>query len=237
MREREQSTLARRGFLRGLSALPMAAVSAVPVAAAEAGSPEVAELSRMFDAARRRTLAAHAACEEADKRYARPAIPEALFQRPDEPLHAYTQARRGPGGRFWYGDPERIDVLRGWPMKHLGWEKQYARRAEILAAYDAWGAAIQAAQDAAGMSAANAEYSAAWTEGEVPVRERILALRSSDPAVIALKVRVFVASVAAEDWRAELDEKVSDAVENEGGPWEDAFAASILRDLVTAYAA
>lgn len=234
--------IVRRSLLAGISAFPAATVAAaLPSAALAHPAPpdavlaEVAELARLFDAARRRTLAAAVACEAAEERYERPAIPVALFQRPDEPLHRYVQARRRPDDRFWYGDPDRIEVLRGWPMEHPGWEAQYARRAEILAAYDAWTAAIEAAQEAAGTPAANAEYAAAWDE-ELPARQRILALRSSHPAALALKLRVFMASIARADWRTDLDRKVDEAVEAEGGPWEDAFAASILRDLVTAYA-
>lgn len=235
----------RRSLLAAFSAVPAATVAAalpLPVlahpAAPDAMSAEAAELTRLYDATRRRTVVALAACEKAEARYVRPPPPEVLFQQPDDPLlRSLGTTRRD--GRPWYGDPDRIDILRGWDVDKLrayGWRKQLDRRAEILAAHQQWEDQQEAAKDAAGVTATDAEYRAAWRDEEVPVRNRILALRLADPAALALKVRVYLDSVGAIDWRAHFDDMLADAVEREGGPWEDAFAASIIRDIVMAYA-
>ena len=107
------------------------------------------------------------------------------------------------------------------------------RRAEVLADYDAWQVAKQAAESAAGMTQALQDCIEAWAV-EKAVRLRIVDLRSHDPAALQLKLRIFVDSLSTVDWREGLDEMVARATEIEGGHWEDAFA-SIVRDLVTAY--
>lgn len=206
-----------------------------PAYAADVASPEVAELARLYNAALRRSEAALVASEAAWARYVRPAEPEALFAQSNDPLRSYIFAKPH-GGRFWYGDAERIDQLRNWPMdQHTYHASKRARRDEIVAAYDQWRADIKHAEDTAGVTAADAEYKAAWDDEEMPIRQRILELRSAEPAALRLKVRAYLDIAGDLDWRGALDRKVAAAVKDENGPWEDAMALSIIRDVVTVY--
>lgn len=72
----------------------------------------VAELAHLYDAARHRALAAVAAGKAAFERYTPPPPPEALSQRPGDPLRrAFGATTRD--GRRWCSEAERIEIVRG----------------------------------------------------------------------------------------------------------------------------
>ena len=101
-----------------------------------------------------------------------------------------------------------------------------ARRAELIAADEEWTRAIRAAEDAAGFTAAAAEYNAADDERRA-VHAHVIRLRSSDPAALRLKLQVLA------DYM-EQPRYLDSAIEAEltrGGAIENALALSIARDL------
>lgn len=101
-----------------------------------------------------------------------------------------------------------------------------ARRAELIGAYDEWERAIRAEEDAAGFTAAEAEYRAAADELQA-VHKRIARLQSSDPAVQHLKLRVLADRMEEPRY---LDSTI-EAELTRGGAVENALAFSIARDL------
>lgn len=245
MPSRDRAPMPRRALLAGLAASPAAitlAIAPAPAMAHPAATAaraavlaKVVELTQLYDAAMKRSATALEAMDVADGRLIKPPIPGVLFQQPDDPLDGYVTADRRHDGRLWYGSAMKVDQLRRWPMVEMGWEVEHARRVEIVAAYDRWQADVVAAEDAAGVTAAKAEYKAAIHDEEKPIRQRILELRSSEPAALRLKVRAYLDVLGALNWQGMLDDDVARGVEQENGPWESAMAASILRDVVTAY--
>lgn len=228
----------RRSLLQGLAGFPLVGTATAAVAAA-AGHATVVDLEARYSAAARRSLEASRACDAADERMPYLAPPEALFTRPADPLARCFTPETYIGGREWFGSDERINTLRAWTsgnMRSPIIAPALPRRAEVLAAYDAWQAARKAAEDAAGVTAADAEYQAAWAV-EKAIRLEIIELRSDAPEALRLKLRVFMDSQACGDWREGVDAGVARGLKSENGPWEEAFAASIVRDLATAYMA
>ena len=230
----------RRSVLRGLAAAPLATLPALALAQTQVGPKSITaarELEARYIAAARRSLEASRACNAADARVVHHEPPAALFVSAGDPLAQRFTPETYLDGRLWFGSEERIGMLRAWNRGNTRGSVMAAalpRRSEVLAAYDEWQAARQAAKDAAGATAADAEYRAAGVV-EKAIRLEILELRSSAPEVLRLKLRVFMDSQAYLDWREGLDAGVAQGIKMENGPWEDAFAASIVRDLATAY--
>ena len=228
------ASLAGLGAAIGLPALATAA----PATAAD---PAVAELAALYADAHARYVAAGEAVWEAYERYVRPAPPEVLFEQESDPLHkVHFRAVKDLAGRPWFGSEDRIDLLRDWPVESMQksttgfYTAALARRAEILAAYDGWQVAIKVSRAVAGIDTANAARDVAWA-AEKAIRFRILDLRSAAPEVLRLKLRIVLDDAEVEDWRDDLDHQVQYGVKDEGGPWQSAFSASIIRDLATAY--
>jgi hypothetical protein len=219
----------RRSLLQGLAALPVAAVPAVaPALAAPASDPAITELARLYEETWARLMTAMDAFNAAEGRLARPAMPEALYAREDERAADMSgMVRREPSGRRYYVKTA-VEAMRGWkvewsaPLYLPTWE----RRDEIVGVWDAWQAAQKAAEDAAGYTEANEAYGAALNADDA-VRLRIINFRSTDPAVLRLKLRAMADSAGHLE---NLDGAIAFGIEQHG-PSEDEFALSIARDL------
>lgn len=130
--------------------------------------------------------AAETASKRVDAAYAamaRPAVPEALFLREgDHALRLANYTRERNDGRRWYPFEAADAERRGWRRKHTTWKDRpvtpedklpadahtvsyvvpwpeaQVRADEIAAAWDAYRAAVDAAEEASGYLAANEEW-------------------------------------------------------------------------------
>ena len=197
--------LSRRALLAasaGSLAGPSATVAPV-LASTERADVELIALGRRWQPL---ADACHAAMDrtwEAEERVVHPEPPEALFlRRGDLPLGLGTHELRGD--RFWYG--KRIADLRTKPRTRQSWSLPedgsddvlprwvpdplaQARADEIVAAWDQWHAERKAVEDAAGLTAAQAEENRC-DEVERAVRLRILSTPARTIEGLIVKARV-----------------------------------------------
>jgi hypothetical protein len=230
--------LERRSFLRGLAGLPLVATSAPAMASLHGETDlDLRDLGTAFTKATARLDATSARLDEACERLGElPAAPIELRWHTQDFWLLHTTATRRYDGSAWHTEPEEIDKLRALELTDgEGYRPGISRpcvegrrrRDIIVDTWDRWQAAIKDAKDASGYTVAGTEYDAADAEHEA-LRISIINLRSSDPAVLALKIRVLLWSSGSRDYLdRHLARKLADA-----GPYADAVLISIARDAV-----
>ncbi len=230
------AALSRRRAIFGgfaLAAAPMAALPAValarhggaPISAAAALQAEFDTLSTRYDAARK-------TCCEAEARYVSPAPPERLFwQKQDRRHFGFTDpGREAQSHRPWWGYPGDIDRLMALKLTDLNGKPDLAARArglEILDLQERYRAAVEAAEDGAGITAASEAWDVDAT-AYFDFMERLVALRTADPAVMRLKARVIAADLARHKG---LDDYLANEIKDNPGEVET-LALSLVRDMV-----
>lgn len=229
--------LTRRVFAKAGAVALGAAVAGIP-ASASASTPD-AELFRLLDSYPAAVAAMRLAGDRCEALWdalsaEEPDRPEALHTRPDDNFgidcDAY-QLRDGRRVRIY--DLAEVEQLRGMPLLiRREWEgepapwdpreqvgrwvsvpdkQRMARRAEILAAHDAWFAAYQVVQDRLGIPAADAADDLA-TNALWDLEAVILATVPKTLAGLAAKAhwvaRCRRGSVSAADWQKRIVEDV-----------------------------
>lgn len=205
-------TLSRRALVAG------AAMSALAGPAVAAPNPDAAllDLGRRFTAAAARCDAANDATDAAWDVYVAPEPPEALFRRPSDTFSTYGLTRRE--GRRWYGG--EIDSLR-----NHGITSEIARRDEIVAAHAAWQADIGTARDVAGLTAAEAERSAA-SAATRDLTDAIVAAPAATLAGVMVKAR-------AAGWSYGGLDGIAHEIGEEAAGTGETMMLALLRDLLT----
>lgn len=231
------SAVHRRSVLQALVTLPTAAVSLGGAASASTAvtDPTVCDFTQQFETVTGRLALASDRLDQAFER---------LGEHPDRPAELRVKTSDywmfsvigvWDTDGYWF-DSESVEKVRTMPLV-LG--DAYApgiprpnvegrlRRDVVVGAWDRWRAVIKAREDAAGYTEASREHDVIATEHEA-IRVRIIDLRSSDPAVLALKVRLLVWSSGS---RTYCDRVVAHALQH-GDTYADAVLMSIARDVV-----
>ena len=232
-----RASLSRRNALRGSLAASLGLVAGVAPTDAHPVSSMSAEATALrveFDRVSTEYRAACRATDEAADFIAYPDAPEEIFARPGDfhRLRCCTPDKSWEFGRLWYGEPENIERLRGGSFRFLSGridQEGATRRDEIVGAWDRWAAARAAAEDACGYTASQARFDAACNAYDA-FRMRLVDLRTTDPAVMALKAMVVVELVRGAETL--LDRRIEQAIERQYGPEESALSLSLTRDFV-----
>ena len=240
--DREQETYARRGFLKGLGALPViaggvtltgttlsgAAGAAVPLALASTPHPD-AELLALGERLEEMSKALLAAEDEADRLHEvyleqLPPCPEALIWKPSDPGSGFLPLRDKEGRRVW-GFEQKIDRLRrfeGRGYMSAGDREHAVKRAkEIVEAYDSWSEAKAQIRDRIGYTEAVNRSEALFHQVR-SLGEAIARLPAQTLAGLIVKARaveIFNSGVRDGDLR---DDPTSDVL----------VAGAIVRDLL-----
>ena len=231
------AALSRRRAIFGgfaLAAAPMAALPAV-AQVRHGGAPisaEAAALQAEFNTLSERYDAVRKACREADARYVSPMPPERLFWQEEDRLHfGYIDpGRDAQSHRPWWGYPGDIDRLMALKLADLNGKPDLAARArglEILDLQERYRAAVEAAEDGVGITAASEAWDVDAT-AYFDFMERLVALRTADPAVMRLKARVIAADLARHKG---LDDYLANEIKDNPGEVET-LALSLVRDMV-----
>lgn len=210
--------LSRRALVRvGGATLAASRLSAAAVVPAAAGSPptglpgaaavvsdpdaDLTALGRRWRASADRCERLRATLDAAEARIRPVPPPEVLFYRPEADgdwIGAFVGSAPW-NGCLCYVEAAQITRLRRWSAP----QPLAERRAEILAAYEAWQEALDREQDASGYTRAFAEDSEARQENTA-LRAAILATPAATMAGLAVKVAVavwchgLIADIAAE---------------------------------------
>ena len=232
------SAFSRRRAIFGAVALAAAPVAIAPAAAVAGDFPstgmsaEAAELQAEFEATAKRHRRALERCDEADAAMDWPEIPEALFwQSSDRVLFAFSLPghERCTGRRCW-GFSDDLEGLQGRQLAFLNGtpiRDARARRDEIVAADTAYRAAGVAAELAAGLPAAEAEYEEA-AGAFFDITDRLIALRTDDPAIMGLKALALVEVARRQGGHEKLIERTIADESNQ----TMCLGASFLRDFI-----
>lgn len=230
------SAFSRRRAIFGAVALAAAPTTVLPAAALACQrdtpiSAEAAALGAEFDALSTRFDAARAACRDADARYVRPPVPERLFwQKEDRNHFGYKDPGRHSSDRCWWGYPHDIEWLKSLKLVYFDGSPDVAARArglEIIDLQERYRAAVEAAEDSAGVTAAGDGWAVDATAYFAFV-EGLVALRTADPAVMRLKARVVASDLVRHKG---LDDYLAQAIEDNPGEVET-LALSLVRDMV-----
>ena len=162
------SNFDRRSFLATLASAGVLTASAeIPAIAGEHPDAKLLEMVALYDASHARQEEHDRQVEEAFARYREPPIPEALFVRDREPRHLIS-SHPSPslvtvdGEDFYFFSGGIADLTRGArqyarlgedysQVKYLD-EEAKTRIREIKQAHQNWRVAVQAAEDAAGIT-------------------------------------------------------------------------------------
>ncbi len=209
------------------SRAPTASVAPPISVEAKALQTELALLSSTYRRACREADAANDATADVDP-------PEALYARTGDmqvlfgrfPVESWASP-----GRRWYADADLIEKLRADPFHTLAGTptKGAARRDEIVAAWDRWQAARDAADDASGYTAAQERFEVAQADYEA-FRVRLVEMRTDDPEVLTVKA-LALADLCRRDPSA-LDACIERAIKRDVGAYRDALALSLARDFL-----
>ena len=232
------SAFSRRRAIFGAVALAAAPVAIAPAAAVAGDFPstgmstEATELQVELETTAKRHRLALKRCDEADEAMVWPVVPEALFRQPRDGVHfAFTRpGRHSDTHRLWWGYPGDVADLRGMQLAYLDGSPivdARARRDEIVAAHFEYRASVAAAELAAGLPAAEAEYEEA-ADAFYDVTDRLIAMRTSDPAIMGLKAQAFVELARSQGGH----EKVIQSLIAEDSNQAICLGASLLRDFI-----
>lgn len=230
----------RRTALRGSAAASLSLLAGVASAAVARNSPstgfgvsaEAAALQAEFEETTNRHRAALKRCDEADAAMVWPSIPEALFWRlNDRTLFAFSlPGRERCTGRRWWGCPDDLEALQARQLAYpngMPIRDARARREEIVMADVERRAALAAAELAAGVPAAEAEYEEA-AGAFFDLIERLMALRTSDAAIMTLKALALVEVARRQGGHEKL---IEIAIADDSNP-VIGLGASLLRDFI-----
>ena len=163
--------------------------------------PSLAELYAAFKACDALVLARAVQTNRLTERTEHVDAPEALFVQPGDHLSIHLSAKRGLGGRRFYGFDPVIEDLRGRELVDFSGRpcvEDRRRRDEIVAAPEAWCATLAAAREASGLAAAQAERDDAITE-HVRLRDVIMLTPAVDLEDLITKAAVVAVYVVAPD--------------------------------------
>ena len=183
----------RRGLMIAMAGGAAASGIAIPVLAAEPHpDAELIRLEMRLNEARPRLDEAVERAELAVDRFEPPMRSTTLIATDTDvlgglPIPDMPHCVRG---RTWW--PHQIEELRTAPPR----QGMARRTAEIIAAHDVYQAEFQAASDACGLTAADAEYVALNDEVE-RIGEAILATRATTLEGLAVKARTHIARYGA----------------------------------------
>ena len=232
------SAFSRRRAIFGAVALAAAPVAIAPSAAVAGDFPstgmsaEAAELKAELETTSKRHRAALKRCDEADEAMVWPVVPEALFRQPRDGVHfAFTRpGRHSDTHRLWWGYPGDVADLRGMQLAYLDGSPivdARARRDEIVAAHFEYRASVAAAELAAGLPTAEAEYEEA-AGAFFDITDRLIALRTDDPAIMGLKALAVVEVARRQGGHEKLIERTIADESNQAM----CLGASLLRDFI-----
>ena len=232
------SALSRRRAIFGAVALAAAPVAIAPAAAVAGDFPsagmsaEAAELQAEFETTAKRHRRALERCDETDAAMVWPEIPEALFWQPSgRVLFAFSlPGQERVTERRWWGFSDDLEALQARQLAFVNGtpiRDSRARRDEIVAADRAYRAAVAAAELAAGMLAAEAEYEEA-AGAFFDFTDRLIALRTDDPAIMGLKALALVEVARRQGGHEKLIERI---IADEGNQ-AMCLGASLLRDFI-----
>ena len=234
------SAFSRRRAIFGAVALAAAPVAIAPAAAVAGDFPstdkgmsvEAAELQLEFETTAKRHRRALQRCDEADAAMVWPEIPEALFWKPaDRAFFAFSlPGQERCSGRRWWGFSDDLEGLQARQLAFVNGSPirdSRARRDEIVTADCAYRAAVAAAELAAGMPAAEAEYEEA-AGAFFDFTDRLIALRTDDPAMMGLKALALVEVARRQGGHDKLIERTIADESNQAM----CLGASLLRDFI-----
>ena len=232
------SAFSRRREIFGAVALAAAPVAIAPAAAVAGEFPstgmsaEAAELQAEFETTAKRYRRALENCDQADEAMVWPVVPETLFRQPRDGVHfAFTRpGRHSDTHRLWWGYPGDVADLRGMQLAYLNGSPIFdarARRDEIVAAHFEYRASVAAAELAAGLPAAEAEYEEA-ADAFYDVTDRLIALRTDDPAIMGLKALALIELARPQGGH----EKVIQSLIADESNQAVCLGASLLRDFI-----
>ena len=195
-------------------------------------SAEAAALQAEFETTAKRHRRALERCDEADEAMVWPEIPDALFWKSaDRAFFAFAlPGRERCSERRWWGFSDDLEGLQGRQLAFVNGSPirdARARRDEIVAADCAYRAAVAAAELAAGMPAAEAEYEEA-AGAFFDFTDRLIALRTDDPDVMGLKALALVEVARRQGGHEKLIERTIADESNQAM----CLGASLLRDFI-----